>query len=79
MEKSMEQIINEAIEAGFTIGANVILKGHPSDVGEVIKHRREATTGLYNGQRYPLLVKFPVRGTFEYGIESLDIVQGEAG
>jgi hypothetical protein len=74
MKKTISQAIDEAVAAGFTVGTKVILKGHPSDVGEVIKHRHNATEMLYDGVRYPLLVKFPNRGTFEYGIESLEIV-----
>ncbi len=76
LAEAVEVAIKEAQEAGFVEGARVKLKGDGNespDIGTVVGFN-EQTSGLYNGARYPVYVKW-ARGTFEYGTEALDLTE----
>lgn len=69
MSKIRDAIMH-AITMGFVIGSKVTRTAPSAEVGEVIGYN--TSDGLYNGDRYPIVVKFE-SGVFEYGVESLDL------
>ncbi len=62
--------VDRARAAGFIPGASVRMIDNP-EVGQVVGYN-EALDGVYPGNRYPIVVQFE-RGTFEYGVESLEL------
>jgi len=70
-EKKMSNEVAKAKELGFVPGAKAKLS-HDAEVGEVVGYN-EAVGGFYPGSKYPVLIKFE-RGTFEYGLEQLELV-----
>ena len=72
-QEDVQEAIEESQKAGYKIGIKVTLRDD-NEVGEIISYN-QTTSGFYPGDRYPLIVKFPKRGTFEYGINSLDIAK----
>ena len=70
--QTMRAAIEKAKELGFVPGAPVRWMDDP-EIGEVISYN-ESIGSFYPGSRYPVRVKF-VRGTFEYGLEDLTLVE----
>ena len=70
---AVELAIKEAKEQGFTEGRKVCLAGDAEgEQGEIIGYNTR-THSLYNGVRYPVLVKW-ARGVFEYSTDGLILI-----
>lgn len=70
--------IEQCKEAGFDIGSKVIMASDPKkEIGKVLRFN-ETSAGFYTGSRYPLVVEFK-RGTFQYALEEMILVERENG
>ena len=75
-ESKKENEIAKAKALGFVEGAKVKMSyDDKNEIGKVVGYN-QSTGGFYPSSRYPVLVKFE-RGTFEYGLESLELVESE--